>query len=190
MSAPKVRTRLDPEVRREQIVDAAGQVLARRPPAEVTFEEIADEAGISRALVYNYFGDRAALLAAVYLRSFDQLDQDLAAALDAAHAPVDQVADVVHCYVRFARANAPAWRQLPLAGTIDHPSIEGARRRRLARLADAWGGTPEARIVAVGIAGLLEAVTVDWVDAGAVDSDELAALLVTLVWSGLSSLTP
>ena len=59
------RTRLDPEIRREQIVEAAEQVFHGRDPSEVTFEEIAEAAGVSRALVYNYFGDKGGLIAAV-----------------------------------------------------------------------------------------------------------------------------
>src|SRR5215470_15509912 len=54
----RTRTRLAREERREQIVDAAAEVFQGRNPADVTFEEIADAAGVSRALVYNYFGDR------------------------------------------------------------------------------------------------------------------------------------
>jgi len=58
----RTRTRLARDERREQLVDAAAAVLQGRDPAEVTFEEIADAAGVSRALVYNYFGDRNGVL--------------------------------------------------------------------------------------------------------------------------------
>ncbi len=78
----RTRTRLDPEVRREQIIDAAEAVFAGREANEVTLEEIAEAAGVSRALVYNYFGDKSGVIAAVYLRSFDRLDAQLATALD------------------------------------------------------------------------------------------------------------
>jgi len=78
------RTRLDPEIRREQIVEAAERVLKGRDPGDVTFEEIAEEAGVSRALVYNYFGDKGGLIAAVYLRSLRRLDEELSRAVDPA----------------------------------------------------------------------------------------------------------
>ena len=39
----------------------------------VTFEEIADAAGVSRALLYNYFGDRQGLMEALEHRSLDDL---------------------------------------------------------------------------------------------------------------------
>ena len=81
MASRTDRTRLDPEVRRELILDAAEEVFRSRPPSEVTFESVADAAGVSRALVYNYFGDRSGLLAAVELRSLERLDRRLRAAL-------------------------------------------------------------------------------------------------------------
>jgi hypothetical protein len=45
---------LDPELRRSQIVEAAVRVFSETDPVEVTFEEIAEAAGVSRALVYNW----------------------------------------------------------------------------------------------------------------------------------------
>ena len=61
---PRSRTRLDPAVRRRQIAEAAARVFAEHDPSEVSFELIADEAGVSRSLVYSYFGDRGSLFAA------------------------------------------------------------------------------------------------------------------------------
>ena len=54
-----------PPERRELIIDAAERAFRGRDPASVTFEEIADEAEISRSLVYSYFKDRMELLEAV-----------------------------------------------------------------------------------------------------------------------------
>src|SRR6185503_18095169 len=59
--------------RREQILDAAAVVFIGRDPVDVTFEEIAEAAGVSRALVYNYFGDRNGLLEALYRRNVEVL---------------------------------------------------------------------------------------------------------------------
>ena len=82
MPARGHRTRLDPEVRRQLILDAAERVLVDRIPTEVTFEEIADAAEVSRGLVYNYFRDRTALLVALAERALERLDRELVAAVD------------------------------------------------------------------------------------------------------------
>jgi AcrR family transcriptional regulator len=184
------RTRLDPERRRELIVDAAARVLEGREPMEVTFEEIADEAGVSRALVYNYFGDRWGVLAAVYERAVRRLDDELAESVDLTRPPSELVHAVVAGYVRFARANAATWRLLQAAGTVAHPSVQGTRRSRILKLAASWGDTPEARLAAFGAVGLLEAATIDWLHGSDLGPDAVADVLGDLLWTGLSSLGP
>ncbi|CAN5721943.1 hypothetical protein BH20ACT2_BH20ACT2_13330 [soil metagenome] len=189
-AASRVRTRLDPELRRQQILEAADRVLQGRQPSEVTFEEIADAAGVSRALVYNYFGDRGGLIAAVYLRSFGRLDDELAAAVDPSLAPPERIRQIVHCYLRFAEANAGAWTLLAVAGAFQHPAVQAARRERFERIAGAWGEGPDAVLVVRAVVGLLEAATLDWLERrhqrGAVDLEHAADVLFTLLWRGLS----
>jgi AcrR family transcriptional regulator len=54
-------------------VDAAERVFAERPYEEVTMDVVAEEAGISRALLYRHFPGKPALFAAVYQRAADRL---------------------------------------------------------------------------------------------------------------------
>jgi AcrR family transcriptional regulator len=182
----RTRTRLDPEVRREQIIEAAEQVFLGRDPSEVTFEQIAEAAGVSRALVYNYFGDKGGLIAAVYLRSFQRLDEHLNRAIDAAPRPEDRLRAIVVTYLTFARSNAGAWKLINSAEATFHPIVQQARRRRYERMAMTWGGTPEARLLARAIVGFLEAATLDWLDATQPDVDTATDLLHAVLWSGLS----
>jgi len=49
--------------RREQVVTTALQLIGRRGTPDVSVEEIAAEAGVSRATVYNHFRDREEILA-------------------------------------------------------------------------------------------------------------------------------
>ena len=66
-----------------------------RDPSEVTFEEIADAAGVSRALVYNYFGDRRGLVAAVFRRHTELLHDAVTAGFDGTETFREAVAKVV-----------------------------------------------------------------------------------------------
>jgi AcrR family transcriptional regulator len=182
------QTRLEPNVRRAQIVDAATRALEGHDPSEVSFETIADEAGVSRALVYKHFGDRGGLLAAVYVRSVERLGEEIREAVDGVTDPACLVRASVGCYLRFARSNAAAWRLLHLAGTMQHPAVQAARRDGMERLAALAGGSSEARIVAYGVVGLLESATLDWLDTEDVDRAGLAEVLADLLWKGLSSL--
>ena len=58
MSTTPSYSRLDPGKRREQILDAANALFAERGYDEVSIEEIAGSAGVTRGLVHHYFGGR------------------------------------------------------------------------------------------------------------------------------------
>src|SRR5262245_55219907 len=55
--SPKYQ-RLDAEQRRAQILDAANSLFAERGYEEVSIEDIATSAGVTRGLVHHYFGGR------------------------------------------------------------------------------------------------------------------------------------
>jgi AcrR family transcriptional regulator len=186
-----VRTRLAPELRRAQIVDAAIEVFAGRDPAEVTFEEIAEAAGVSRALVYNYFGDRGGLVGAVVLRCFDDLDRAVAPAFDPALPPPQQAREWVRLCLHFANDHPAQWQLISSAGTSQHVAVQEARRRRLDSLTRRWGGTPEARIITAAVVGLLHtAIREHEAIGGPLGFDHMADLVSILAWKGLSSLIP
>lgn len=182
-------TRLDPAVRRVQIVESAALLFETRDPMEVPFEEIADAAGVSRALVYNYFGDRGGLLAAVYLHHFEAVNEHLRASTNPDDPPNDRIRATVEAYLDFASAHPGAWRLLHVSRANDHPAVVEARERRMLELAENWGGGPPARMVACAVVGLLEAATVDWLRSrDGVTAHDLAEILFTLLWAGMPGL--
>lgn len=182
-------TRLDPAVRRIQIVEAAARLFERRDPLEVPFEEIADAAGVSRALVYNYFGDRGGLLAAVFLHHFGAIQDVLRVSSDPTAPPAERMRDTVRAYLDFAAAHPGAWQLLRVSRANDHPAVVEARERLMTGLATSWGGSPEARVVAHGVVGMLEAASVDWLRTdGEIGADRMAEVLFDLLWQGMSSL--
>ena len=182
------RQRLSPDQRRADIILAVDRVLAGRDPSSVTFEEIAAEAGVSRALVYNYFGDRGGLLAAVYNAAFADLDRELDLALLQGLTAQARVEQVVQRYVAFARSHAGNWRSLRTLAGAQLPAVQRARDDRYDRLASRWGGGDEARVVVAGLLGLLEAVVLDWMSRPTVETARLVELLEDLTWSGLQGL--
>ena len=68
-TTPKYK-RLDPAQRREQMLDAANDLFAERGYEEVSVEDIARAAGVTRGLVHHYFGGRTE----VYIALLERLD--------------------------------------------------------------------------------------------------------------------
>lgn len=75
-----VRRRLDPAVRRNLILDAAAKLVLSDGLTAVSMERIAREAGISKALVYSYFGNQNALLSGLLLREYRAFQKEARAA--------------------------------------------------------------------------------------------------------------
>lgn len=67
------RQRLSPADRRAQLLSVGAQLFAARPYDDVLMEEVASEAGISRALLYRHFPSKHALFAAVHQQAADRL---------------------------------------------------------------------------------------------------------------------
>ncbi|MGH2685777.1 MAG: TetR/AcrR family transcriptional regulator [Actinomycetota bacterium] len=183
------RTRLNPEIRREQIVDAAERVFQGRDPAEVTFEEIAEAAGVSRGLVYNYFGDKQGLVAAVYVRGMQRLDDRLADAVEGTDdLGEERLRRIADAYLAFARDSA--WGIASVVGSnsaLTHPEAREARRR-IERLAERWFDGASGPVLASGVVGLLEGVALGWLeDADHVELDDVARAVAALLWSGLAA---
>ncbi|MEG3626354.1 TetR/AcrR family transcriptional regulator [Streptomyces poriticola] len=68
-----VRRRMGVEERRQQLIGVALELFSRRSPDEVSIDEIASAAGISRPLVYHYFPGKLSLYEAALKRASEDL---------------------------------------------------------------------------------------------------------------------
>ncbi|MEU3558929.1 helix-turn-helix domain-containing protein [Kitasatospora sp. NPDC006786] len=67
------RRRLSLAERRAQLLSVGARMFAERPYEEVLMEEVAERAGVSRALLYRHFASKHDLFAAVYREAADGL---------------------------------------------------------------------------------------------------------------------
>lgn len=127
------RTRRSAAERKRQMIEAADAMINRDRSADVSMREIADSAGISRALAYAYFPDRYRLLDALLCEHVTRL-QD-AGIVDAASQGdvVARACAVARIYLRHVSAHGAALevviRDEPLARQLD-----GAVSRLRARI--------------------------------------------------------
>lgn len=141
--APKARRqyapRMPPAQRREQLIDAALEVILEHGYGGVTIEAVARTAGVTRPVVYDHFPDLARLLHALVEReerySLEQLEEVIPAlpAESVAIEPVEVLARAVRRFLDAVVDRPTTWRLilLPLEGTPalvrDHVEVNRAR---------------------------------------------------------------
>ncbi|MDT8428404.1 MAG: TetR/AcrR family transcriptional regulator [Pseudomonadales bacterium] len=96
------RRKREKEVRAENILDAAEQVFFGKGFARTSMEEIALHAGASRALLYVYFKDKAAIMRGIMLRAAQALLLRLQAAFAAGDSGLAQLEGFGWAYYRFS----------------------------------------------------------------------------------------
>src|SRR4051794_32452244 len=77
------RRRLSPDDRRNELLALGAEVFGQRPYDEVRIDEIAERAGVSRALMYHYFPDKRAFFAEVVRAETARLFEATSARVDA-----------------------------------------------------------------------------------------------------------
>jgi AcrR family transcriptional regulator len=180
-SAERPRTRLAREQRRALLVDAATAVFDGRDPAGVTFEEIADAAGVSRALVYNYFGDRQGLIEAVARRASDRLSERVTAALATTRGLREALAAAIRVSLEFAHED-PAGYRYAVGSTA--PLVPALYDEQLADMAQLFGEGEDALLVARGVLTSLQAMVLHCVDRGPEDIERATEVIVAFVAGG------
>lgn len=96
--APIRPSRLTREDRREQLLDAAADVVVERGIGALTMEGLAERAGVSKALPYQHFDNANAVLLALYRREIDTMGQRVLAAVEGVREPDERVRLAVHAY--------------------------------------------------------------------------------------------
>ena len=126
-SAPR---RLPPAERRDQLIDAALSIAARKGIDKLAFEAVANRAGVTRNLVYHYFpGGRQELLEAAVHRAGEQLSSDWVT--DPEMPLGERLAANLNRMIDHAAAPTDAWQLYRQGrGTVDPALLEIAAAYR------------------------------------------------------------
>jgi TetR/AcrR family transcriptional regulator len=170
---------VDPRAERtvDALLRAAEQLFSKRAITEVTVEEIAATAGVAVGSVYNHFGSKAGLHAALVERALDADRRFMDLAYVPGRSPVDQLYAAAEEYLAFYLANPEYFRMLAFPG--DPGSFPAGRdlAQRLAASVDEQN------------ARMVEALRLG-IEAGAiraVDPQDVATVLWA-AWNGIISL--
>ena len=183
---PSTRVRLSPDERRSQLLDLGVRLLAHRSLDELSIDLLAEEAGISRGLLYHYFGNKHAFHEAVVRRAADDLIEQTAPPADGD--PLTRLAASVTAYVDYVEANYEGYLSLVKGAQGGNETLRAiydeARSALTDRIftsdaqAEVIPDTPAIRLLVRGWSAMAEELVLSWVAApGEVSRDELLGLL-------------
>lgn len=181
--ATATRTRRTPEERRAQLLVLGVEMLSTRSLAELSMDELAASAGISKALVFHYFGSKAEFHLAVASAAADEFialtEPDPTLELDA------QLDQSMRAFVRYVGDNRVGYLMLVRgAGGGDEAMLglfADTRDRVVQRIVTKLGPIdldgPLLRLAVRGWVAFAEEVTLSWADDPRATEEEILDLL-------------
>lgn len=183
------RSRMSTDARREQLLEAGVELLRRRPYDEVSIEEIAAAAGVSKGLLYHYFPTKQDFVLAALERGQRQLGE--LTAPDPDLPPAEQLGASIDRFLDFVEAHEVAYTAIFRSRGGRDPEIQAAlergRQERLDSLLDSlasWEAAPIAvertPLLETAIQGwifFVEGAVLRWLERRDLERDELRELL-------------
>ncbi len=180
------RSRLSPEERRSQLLDLGVRLLATRSLDELSIDLLAEEAGISRGLLYHYFGNKHDFHEAVVQRACDDLIAQTAPPSEGD--AMERLLASMSAYVDYVTANYEGYLSLVKGAASGNDTLRRIYDEALGVLTDRvftedalhelLVDTPVTRLVVRGWASMSEALVLAWAkDPAGVTRQELDDLL-------------
>ena len=183
---PKRRVRLENDERRAQLLQLARQAFSDRSYDEVSIDDLAREAKISKGLLYHYFPTKRDLYVAGLREIAEELVQKLTSVpLDLP--PADRVGTSLDAYLDFVTQHSRAYVSLLRGGIGSDPEvaavISGVRKRLAESFLDGsplqpmLTGKPAFETAVRGWLGFVEHASIDWLETERMTREQLRNLM-------------
>lgn len=193
------RTRLSRADRMEQMLTVAHGLFAERGYAAVTMDEVVGAVGVTKPLLYNYFGNKERLYIACMERAGDALFAMIAQAVRDAANPGDALNAGLRAFFDFLDSDRAAWAVLfdetsaHVGEVADRVAeyrgrmvnmvavsllVQLPRKRRAA-------AQTEVEALSAALLGAAEALARWWLRSGAISAPQAADLLISTIEPGL-----
>lgn len=198
-STPTARTRLPRAERMEQAVEEAHALFAERGYAAVTMDGVAAAVGVTKPLLYNYFGNKEQLYLACLERAGDALIATIIDAVGDTDSSADALRAGMRAFFGFVDDDRAAWavlfdETLPAGGEIAE-RVSGYRTRLRDMVAGALldqipprrreRAKKEVEALSTAVMGAAEALARWWLRTEALSAAEAAELLIETLEPGL-----
>ena len=183
----------------EQTLEVARTLFAERGYSASTMDEVAAAVGVTKPLLYNYFGNKESLYIACMERAGDALSATIAAAVAETGSPEEALRAGGQAFFSFLDSDRAAWEvlfdeTLPRGGEIAE-RVEAYRGRILDLVtASIMGQVPpamraaakvEVEALSEALLGAAEALAHWWLRTEALSAEEAADLLIATIEPGL-----
>jgi AcrR family transcriptional regulator len=193
------RVRLDTDQRRAQLLELARAAFSDRAYDDVSIDDLAREAKISKGLLYHYFPTKRDL----YVAGLTEIANELVAAVTTVPEdlpPIDRVRTSIDAYLNHIKRHGQAFVSLMRGGIGSDPEVaavvEGVRQRLFDQFlaGEPFSGMLTGNIrfetFVRGWIGFVEAVSIDWCANPRMSQTDLRELLAQILFEILRVVMP
>lgn len=166
------RLRLETDERRKQLIALGLERFGAQAYDEVSIDDIAEAAGISKGLLYHYFPTKRAFYTSCVAEAAEQLLHAIARAAKPDAEPLVQLDGAITAYLDYVEAHARAYANLMIIGIgVDEECraiVDETRAKLIEELLAGMGEavtlTPTLKIALRGWVGFAETATLAWAE--------------------------
>lgn len=97
---------IDKEVKKQEILLAAMKVFARKGVANTKMADVAEEAGIGKGTIYEYFKNKDDIFAEAFHHFMEQMDTVMAKRLFKIYDPIEKIAALIAGWIEIIQNNS------------------------------------------------------------------------------------
>jgi AcrR family transcriptional regulator len=196
VSHPDVKRRRMPRAERErQMIAVAEEMFAERGYQAASMDEIADRVGVSKPMLYEYFGSKKGLFVACIRQARAELLAVTTESIAGIESAEDALRSGLVAFFEFADSHRRSWelirREATVAGPAAVDEIEAIRQQQTAIDAALFATflpdapTRELEVAAEVIVGACERLSIWYVQQEDITAKQAAEYVMDLVWYGL-----
>jgi AcrR family transcriptional regulator len=185
--------------RERQMITVAEEIFAQRGFQASSMDDIADRVGVSKPMLYEYFGSKEGLLVACIRQARAELLALTLASVEGVDSAEEALRRGLTAFFGFIDSHRRSWELLrqeaAIAGQAALDEIEGIRQQQTEVNATLFAaylpGLPARDLEAYGevVVGACERLATWYVAREDVTARDAAAIIMRMVWYGLSAST-
>ncbi|MGH3880534.1 MAG: TetR/AcrR family transcriptional regulator [Actinophytocola sp.] len=200
MATTESKRRRMPRAERErQMLAVAEEIFAERGYQAASMDEIAERVGVSKPMIYEYFGSKEGLLVACIRAARAELLAATLASVEGRGTAEEALRSGLESFFGFIDSHRLSWQLLrqeaAVAGQAAMDEIEGIRQQQTQVNATLFASylpdLPAAELEAYGevVVGACERLASWFVARKEVTARDAAAIIMRMVWDGLAAST-